>query len=97
VAIDRVGVVGAGLMGSEIALAFALAGKDVLLSDVSEDNLKRALDNLGKVLDKGAQRRFYPAEQKAPTLARIRTTTQLQTVKYPVKLLSNRPFRWGQS
>ena len=76
-AIDRVGVVGAGLMGSEIALVFALAGKDVLLSDVSEDSLKRALDNLGKVLDKGSQRGFYPAEQKAPTLARIRTTTDL--------------------
>jgi len=77
VAIDRVGVVGAGLMGSEIALVFALAGRDVLLSDVSEDSLKRALDNLGKVLDKGSQRGFYPAEQKAPTLARIRTTTDL--------------------
>ena len=76
-AIDRVGVVGAGLMGSEIALVFALAGRDVLLSDVSEDSLKRALDNLGKVLDKGSQRGFYPAEQKAPTLARIRTTTDL--------------------
>ena len=76
-AIDRVGVVGAGLMGSEIALVFALAGKDVLLSDVSEDSLKRALDNLGKVLDKGAQRGFYPTEQKAPTLARIWTTTDL--------------------
>ena len=76
-AIDRVGVVGAGLMGSEIALVFALAGKDVLLSDVSEDSLKRALDNLGKVLDKGTQRGFYPTEQKAPTLARIRTTTDL--------------------
>jgi len=77
VAIDRVGVVGAGLMGSETALVFALAGKHVLLSDVSEDSLKRALDNLGKVLDKGAQRGFYPTEQKAPTLARIRTTTDL--------------------
>jgi 3-hydroxybutyryl-CoA dehydrogenase len=77
VAIERVGVVGAGLMGSEIALVFALAGKDVLLSDVSEDSLKRALDNLGKVLDKGAQRGFYPAEQKASTLTRIRTTTDL--------------------
>lgn len=65
------------MMGSEIALVFALAGKDVLLSDVSEDSLKRALDNLGKVLDKGAQRGFYPTEQKAPTLARIRTTTDL--------------------
>lgn len=76
-AMERVGVVGAGLMGSEIALVCALAGKDVLLSDVNETNLARALDNLGKVLDKGVQRGFYTAEQKAPTLGRITATVDL--------------------
>lgn len=75
--IDKVGVIGAGLMGSEIALVCALAGKNVLLSDVSEQNLTRAIDNLGKILDKGVQRGFYTADQKAPTLARITTTTDL--------------------
>ena len=76
-AIERVGVVGAGLMGAEIALVFALAGKDVLLNDVSEEHLARALDNLGKVLDKGIQRGFYQAEQKAAALGRIHATTDL--------------------
>lgn len=76
-AIEKVGVVGAGLMGSEIALVFALAGKEVLLNDVSEEQLARAVDNLGKVLDKGAQRGFYQADQKAAALGRIRTTTDL--------------------
>lgn len=75
--IERVGVVGAGLMGSEIALVFALAGKDVLLNDVSAENLGRALDNLGRVLDRGAQRGFYAPEQKEAALARITTTTDL--------------------
>jgi 3-hydroxybutyryl-CoA dehydrogenase len=75
--IDNVGVIGAGLMGSEIALVCALAGKNVLLSDVSEQNLTRAIDNLGKILDKGVQRGFYTADQKALTLARITTTTDL--------------------
>lgn len=64
-------------MGSEIALIFALAGKDVLLSDVSAENLGRALDNLGRVLDRGAQRGFYAPEQKEAALARITTTTDL--------------------
>jgi 3-hydroxybutyryl-CoA dehydrogenase len=71
------GVVGAGLMGSEIALVFALAGKDVLLNDTSEANLARAIENLGRILDKGTQRGFYTAEQKAPTLAHIHPTTDL--------------------
>ncbi len=34
--IDKVGVIGAGLMGSEIALVCALGGKDVILSDTTQ-------------------------------------------------------------
>lgn len=75
--IQKVGVVGAGLMGSEIALVFALAGKDVLLNDTSTEGLKRATDNLAKILEKGVGRGFYKAEEVQPTLARIRTTTNL--------------------
>lgn len=75
--IHKVGVVGAGLMGSEIALVFALAGKDVLLSDTSEEGLRRARDNLGKILEKGVGRGFYKAEEVQPALARLRTSTDL--------------------
>lgn len=39
--IQKVGVVGAGLMGSEIALVLALASKGVLLNDITEEGLKR--------------------------------------------------------
>ena len=43
---EKIGVVGAGLMGAEIALVYALAGHDVLLSDTSEDTLAAALNVL---------------------------------------------------
>ena len=75
--ISKVGVVGAGLMGSEIALVFALANKDVLLSDTSKDALDRARTNLEGVLQRGVGRGFYEAEQVEPTLSRIRMTTDL--------------------
>lgn len=75
--INKVGVVGAGLMGSEIALVFALAGKDVLLNDTTEEGLKRARDNLARILEKGVGRGFYKSDEVQPTLARIRTTTDL--------------------
>lgn len=75
--INKVGVVGAGLMGSEIALVFALAGKDVLLSDVSEESLKRATDNLAKILEKGVGRGFYKAEDVQSAIGRLATTTEL--------------------
>lgn len=75
--IEKVGVVGAGLMGSEIALVFALAGKDVLLNDTSEENLARAKGNLAKILEKGVGRGFYKSEEVQPTLDRLKTTTDL--------------------
>ena len=77
--IDKVGVIGAGLMGSEIALVFALANRDVLLSDTSEEALERARKNLEGVLQRGVGRGFFEAGQVAPTLSRIRTTTDLGT------------------
>ncbi len=73
----KIGVVGAGLMGAEIALVYALAGYDVLLSDRTEDALKAALDRLGGILDKGIARGFYKEAERAPALDRIAVTTDL--------------------
>jgi len=74
---EKIGVVGAGLMGAEIALVFALAGHQVLLSDRSDDILAAALERLGRVLDRGIPRGFYKPEEKPPALARIATTVAL--------------------
>jgi hypothetical protein len=52
----KVGVVGAGLMGAEIALVFALAGPDVLLNDRDPAALDAALARLGTLLDRGVAR-----------------------------------------
>ncbi len=64
-------------MGSEIALVFALAGMDVLLNDTTEESLKRATDNLAKILEKGIARGFYKADEVQWTLGRLRATTDL--------------------
>ena len=56
---DRIGVVGAGLMGSEIALVFALSGRRVRLNDTSEELISQALKRLEGVLQKGIDRGFY--------------------------------------
>ena len=74
---EKIGVVGAGLMGAEIALGFALAGHEVLLSDRGEAELKTALERLARVLDRGIGRGFYKEEEKPAALSRIRTTTAL--------------------
>ena len=75
--IRSVGVVGAGQMGNGIAHVLALAGYDVLLSDISEDALKTALARIDKNLDRQVAREIATAEDKAAALARIRTTLKL--------------------
>lgn len=74
---ERIGVVGAGLMGAEIALVFALAGHRVVLSDRTDDLLADALARLGRVLDRGITRGFYTEAEKPAALANIATTTAL--------------------
>src|SRR5665213_3569531 len=74
---EKVGVVGAGLMGAEIALVFALAGHEVLLSDTGEAQLAAALERLGRTMDRGIQRGVYRDEEKPLALARITPTVPL--------------------
>ena len=69
---ERVGVVGAGLMGSEIALVYALAGHEVRLADRTAEQVQTALGRLRGVLDKGTQRGFYEPAAAAAALDRIK-------------------------
>jgi 3-hydroxybutyryl-CoA dehydrogenase len=76
----KTGVVGAGLMGAEIALVFALAGHDVLLHDRSDEAVAGAIDRLRAVLDKGVSRRVYPAEAASAALGRIAPVTGIASM-----------------
>jgi 3-hydroxybutyryl-CoA dehydrogenase len=76
-AIRTVGIVGAGQMGNGIAHVFALAGYDVLLNDISQDSLTRALATVDKNIERQVARGKVTPEDKAAALARIRTTTTL--------------------
>lgn len=73
-AIQSVGVVGAGQMGNGIAHVFAVAGYDVLLSDVSRDALDKAVALIDRNLDRQVSREKISAEDKAAAMGRIRTT-----------------------
>jgi 3-hydroxybutyryl-CoA dehydrogenase len=77
VAKERIGVVGAGLMGAEIALVHALAGHQVRLCDTADALLEAALRRLDGILEKGIARGFYKAEERAPALTRISAGTDL--------------------
>ena len=70
-------VVGAGLMGSGIAQVSAVAGHDVVMSDVAEDALGRATSAIEKSLARFAEKGAIGQADAEEALARISTTTDL--------------------
>lgn len=80
-ALKIIGVVGAGTMGNGIAQAFAQAGFDVVMSDVAQAALDRALATISGSYDRLIKKEKMTAEQKAAALARIKTATELAALK----------------
>ena len=75
--ITSVGIVGAGQMGNGIAHVFALAGFDVLMTDITQEALDKALALIARNMDRQVARGKVSAEDKAAALGRIRTTLKL--------------------
>jgi 3-hydroxybutyryl-CoA dehydrogenase len=75
--IRTVGIVGAGQMGNGIAHVFALSGYEVLLNDISDDGLKRAIATIDKNLERQASRGKITEAARAEAMARIKTTLAL--------------------
>jgi 3-hydroxybutyryl-CoA dehydrogenase len=69
--IQKVGVVGAGQMGSGIAHVCALAGFDVKIHDVSEDRIKQALATINGNMARQVSKKIITEEQRQAALAKI--------------------------
>lgn len=76
--IQTIGVIGAGQMGNGIAHVFAQAGLDVRMQDISEAFAAKGVATIDKNLQRGVDKGKMTTEEKAATLARIRTTTKLE-------------------
>jgi len=73
--IQSVGVLGAGTMGNGIAHVFARRGYRVVLCDVDQKFLVRALSTIDKNLEREAAKGKISAEDKAAALGRIEPVT----------------------
>ncbi len=73
VAIRKVGIVGAGQMGSGIANVCAAHGFDVVLGDISKDQVGKALDTISANYDRQVGRGRMTEDEKLDALARIGT------------------------
>ncbi|CTQ31934.1 3-hydroxybutyryl-CoA dehydrogenase [Jannaschia rubra] len=75
--IGSIGIVGAGQMGNGIAHVCALAGYDVVLTDVSDDALQKAVALIESNLDRQVSRDKVSQADRDGALDRIRTTMTL--------------------
>ena len=75
--IQKIGVIGAGQMGSGIAQVCAMAGYDVTMTDVNGEALDRAVANIAKNLDRAIAKGKCTEAEKSAGLGRIRTGTDL--------------------
>ncbi|MCA0331992.1 MAG: 3-hydroxyacyl-CoA dehydrogenase family protein [Actinobacteria bacterium] len=75
--VQRVAVVGAGLMGGGIAQVAAQAGYDVVLRDVTPDALERGLGAVRGSYAKFVEKGRLSQDDADAALARITTTTEL--------------------
>ncbi|MCA3375898.1 MAG: 3-hydroxybutyryl-CoA dehydrogenase [Roseomonas sp.] len=74
-AINKLGVIGAGLMGNGIAHVAALAGIQVVLMDVQQPALDRALATMAKNMERQVSKGSISGADRDAALARIVTAT----------------------
>ena len=79
--IKKIGIVGAGQMGNGIAHVAAQAGLDVILLDVTQENLDRAVATITKNLDRMVAKEKISEADKEAVLANITTATDYATFK----------------
>ncbi|MFB2533415.1 3-hydroxybutyryl-CoA dehydrogenase [Paracoccus sp. p4-l81] len=75
--IQSVGVIGAGQMGNGIAHVFALAGYDVLMHDIDQSAIDKAMALIGKNLDRQVSRGRIDQAARDAAMGRISSTTKL--------------------
>jgi 3-hydroxybutyryl-CoA dehydrogenase len=79
--VNKIGVIGAGMMGAEIALCFATAGYEVVMKDVTLQLAQRGKERLGGVIDKAIKKGIFQAEDKDATLSRITPTEKYESLR----------------
>ena len=76
--LQTIGVIGAGQMGNGIAHVSALAGYDVVMTDISEDALKHGMESIEKNMARQVSREQFSIDEMKTALARIKTSTSIK-------------------
>ena len=73
----KAGVVGAGTMGSQIAIVFADGGLETYLYDLTADRLDQARQSISHHLERRVSMGKRTADNRRDVMSRIKTTTSL--------------------
>ena len=91
--IKSIGVLGAGQMGNGIAHVFAQQGYDVVLFDISETQLEKAVTTIRRNLERQAKKGVIAESLVAESVERITTTTEmtdLANVDFAIEAVTER-------
>ncbi len=78
--IKTIGVIGAGTMGNGIAQVCATAGFPVVITDIAQAALERAMKTIDTSLDRMVNKQKMTATDKAATLARLTISTDMKAL-----------------
>ena len=78
--IRTIGVIGAGTMGNGIAQVCAMAGYPVVITDIAQAALERALKTVDGSLERMVNKQKMTAADKAAALARLGTATDMKAL-----------------
>lgn len=79
--VERVAIVGAGVMGGGIAMCFANAGIPVTLIEITQEQLKRGLSAMQKQWQAAATHGRIPADQPAKRMTLVNGMVGIENVK----------------
>jgi 3-hydroxybutyryl-CoA dehydrogenase len=79
--VKTVGVIGAGQMGNGIAHVFALSEYNVIICDINEDALKKAISTIEKNLGRQVSKEIISEQQSKKALSIIQTSSDLNALR----------------
>lgn len=77
---QKVGVLGAGTMGTGIAITVARAGHPVVVRDISQERVEGGLGSIRKFLDRGVERGKLSAKKRDTAVSGLSGTTELEAL-----------------
>jgi len=79
--IQRIGVIGCGIMGAGIAQLALQSGYDVIVREINDDILNKGLSKIRKGIDKLCEKRVIKTEEKDNFLTKLKGTISFEDLR----------------